>query len=169
MTTIASTHLEIKEGYVPSLIGRVVEMHALYYSQLVGFGATFESKVASGLADFVPRLGHPGNAIWHLDQGNDILGGLAIDGEDLGEGTAHLRWFIIDDAVRGGGFGQALIESALTFCDGYGYKAIHLSTFKGLDAARRLYERNGFVLTSEEPGNQWGEEVIEQTFQRSRP
>ncbi len=158
----------IRDGYVPSLIGRIVEMHALYYSDLVGFGAAFESKVAGGLAAFVSRIERPGNAIWHLDMGGKIVGSLAIDGEDLGEGRAHLRWFIIDDQARGTGFGQALMEKALAFCDQHGFEAIHLSTFRGLDAARRLYERNGFFLTDEQPGDQWGTVVLEQTFSRRR-
>lgn len=161
-------NITIKEGYVPSLIGRIVEMHALYYSELVGFGAAFESKVASGLAEFVPRLGRPGNEVWHLDLHGRIIGSLAIDGEDLGGGKAHLRWFIIDDEARGTSFGQALMERALTFCDNRDFQVIHLSTFKGLDAARRLYERNGFMLTSEQSGDQWGAVVLEQTFSRQR-
>ncbi len=164
-----SNGIEVREGYTPSLIGRVVEMHALFYSHLVGFGAVFESKVAAGLADFVLRLERPGNAIWHLDQGGSIVGSVAIDGEDLGTGIAHLRWFIIDDVVRGGGFGEILLGRALTFCDNHGFERVHLSTFKGLDAARRLYERHGFVLTSECQGDQWGKAVLEQTFDRNRP
>lgn len=164
-----SNSIEIREGYTPSLIGRIVEMHALFYNRLVGFGAAFESKVAAGLADFVPRLGRPGNGIWHLDQGGNIVGSVAIDGEDLGDGTAHLRWFFIDERARGAGFGEILLEKALTFCDNHGFERVHLSTFKGLDAARRLYERHGFVLTNECQGDQWGQAVLEQTFDRKRP
>ncbi len=44
---------------------------------------------------------------------------------------------------------------------------VHLWTFRGLDAARRLYEANGFALVEEQPGRQWGEEVIEQRFVRT--
>lgn len=161
-------NIRIEEGYAPSLIGRIVEMHALYYSRLVGFGAAFESKVAGGLAAFVPRLNRSNNAIWHLDMDGTIVGSIAIDGEDLGDGTAHLRWFIIDSEARGAGFGQTLMEKAITFCDNRDFQAVHLSTFKGLDAARHLYERNGFVLTSEQAGDQWGAVVLEQTFVRQR-
>ncbi|MGI9452145.1 MAG: GNAT family N-acetyltransferase [Geminicoccaceae bacterium] len=162
-------NVEIKEGYIPSLIGRIVELHARYYSELVGFGAAFESKVAGGLAEFVPRLERPGNAIWHLDDDGSIAGSLAIDGEGLGGGAAHLRWFLIDAEIRGAGFGQALMDEALAFCDDRDVQKIQLSTFKGLDAARHLYERNGFTLINEQPGDQWGAMVQEQTFLRERP
>ena len=46
---------EIK-GYVPGTIGRIAELHALYYSREWGFGKFFEAKVATELSEFVSRL-----------------------------------------------------------------------------------------------------------------
>ncbi|MFP3710951.1 MarR family transcriptional regulator, partial [Paraburkholderia sp. SIMBA_009] len=43
----------------------------------------------------------------------------------------------------------------------------YLWTFKGLDAARHLYESAGFVLTQEAEGTQWGGAVVEQRFSRA--
>jgi hypothetical protein len=37
-------------------------------------------------------------------------------------------------------------------------------TFEGLDAARHLYEKNGFRLAEQQRGIQWGREVNEQRF-----
>ena len=39
-------------------------------------------------------------------------------------------------------------------------------TFKGLDAARHLYEAAGFKLAEESEGRQWGSVVVEQRFVR---
>ena len=39
------------------------------------------------------------------------------------------------------------------------------TTFAGLDAARHLYERAGFVLCQESEGDHWGRTVMEQTFE----
>ena len=156
----------IEEGYTPSLIGRIVEMHASYYSKLVGFGVMFESKVADGLADFMTRLEHDENAIWYARNGERIVGSITIDGEDLGAGRAHLRWFIVDDGVRGTGVGGSLIRDAMAFCDDRNFRETDLWTFAGLTAARRLYEKHGFSLTEEYYGDQWGDEVLEQKFVR---
>jgi hypothetical protein len=41
-----------------------------------------------------------------------------------------------------------------------------LWTFKGLDAARHLYERKGFRLVQEYEGAQWGVVLTEQRFER---
>ena len=89
-----------------------------------------------------------------------------IDGEDLGPGTAHLRWFIVEDGLRGAGIGRSLLTAAVAFCDRQGFAEIHLWTFKGLDAARRLYEAHGFAVAAEAVGRQWGTEVVEQKFVR---
>ena len=159
----------IKEGYTPCIIGRIVEMHASYYSRLVGFGAAFEIKVASGLADFVTRLEKPENAIWYAQKDGTIVGGIAIDGEDLGDRRAHLRWFIVDNGIRGAGVGKMLIQEAMEFCNQQAFCETLLWTFKGLDAARRLYENYGFSLAEEYYGHQWGTEVLEQKFVRPQP
>lgn len=160
---------DIVEGYAPGLIGRAVAMHAAYYSRAAGFGAPFEATVAGDMAAFVPRLGRDGNAIWSARSGGAIVGTIAIDGEDLEPGVAHLRWFIVADGLRGAGIGRALMDAAMEFVDGHGFAETRLWTFSGLEAARALYERAGFRLVEEKPGRQWGERVREQQFVRFHP
>jgi DNA-binding MarR family transcriptional regulator/GNAT superfamily N-acetyltransferase len=165
-TESAPGAITISAGYRPGLIGRVVEMHALFYARHAGFGAFFEGRVASGLAEFVGRLEAPCNGIWVALQNGRIVGSIAIDGEDLGNNQAHLRWFILDDGCRGQGAGRQLLQAALDFCDARGFATTRLWTFQGLEAARRLYEASGFALVHEEPGQQWGSTVTEQQFSR---
>jgi DNA-binding MarR family transcriptional regulator/GNAT superfamily N-acetyltransferase len=156
----------IESGYRPGVVGRVVAMHATYYAAHAGFGQPFESQVAAGLADLVGRLDNPGNGLWAAVCDGLIVGAIAIDGEDLGTGDAHLRYFIVDDTVRGTGVGRRLLAEALRFCDAAGFPATRLWTFKGLDAARSLYESRGFRLESEQDGATWGRMVREQCFVR---
>ena len=160
--------LVIKPDYTPTLIGSIVEMHAAYYSRLVNFGAAFEAQVAAGLADFVARLSCPDNAIWSDGANGAVVGSVAIDGEDLGRGKAHLRWFILGEPARGTGLGKRLLQTAVVFCDERGFAETHLWTFKGLDAARHLYETQGFRLAEEYSGTRWGAQVREQRFVRER-
>ena len=160
--------VRITHAYRPTAIGRITEMHARFYARHAGFGAYFEGKVAAGLAEFVPRLEQPCNRLWLAHQGGQIVGSVAIDGEDLGHHRAHLRWFIVDDGIRGSGMGRRLLQQALDFCDRIGFAETHLWTFSGLDAARRLYESAGFVLEEEFDGDQWGKPLREQRFVRLR-
>ncbi|EHS53849.1 transcriptional regulator, MarR family with acetyltransferase activity [Rhizobium sp. PDO1-076] len=175
---------EIANGYRPGLIGRCSDMHARYYARTVGFGREFEAIVATGLSEFCTRIEHPDNEIWTAIADEKIVGTIAIDGEDLnrhaspshipGEVTghapriAHLRWFIVDDGQRGSGLGRCLLSAALAFVDARDFAETHLWTFRGLDAARALYEAHGFVLADETPGRQWGSEVMEQKFVRGK-
>jgi GNAT superfamily N-acetyltransferase len=164
-----ATSIEILAGWRPGLLGRIVALHADHYAPAHGFGAAFECTVARGLADFVPRLGRPGNRLWSAADAGGLLGSIAIDGEDLADGSAHLRWFIVADRARGTGLGRRLLAQALAFCDAQGFARTQLWTFDGLHAARRLYEANGFVLAEQWPGTQWGPLVQEQRFVRVRP
>jgi DNA-binding MarR family transcriptional regulator/GNAT superfamily N-acetyltransferase len=161
--------VDIHEGFLPGAIGRIAEMHGRYYARDWNMNSFFEARVASGLAEFSQRLDRPMNRLWLASEAGEIVGSLAIDGEDLGGGKAHLRWVIVDERLRGSGTGRRLLAKAVEFCDSYGFKEIHLWTFKGLDAARKLYESAGFELAEEWSGDQWGQQLTEQRFVRKAP
>jgi len=165
----ARPEIRIARGYRQGIIARITQIHAHYYARIANFGQRFESVVAAGLAAFCDRLENPRNAIWSASREEDIVGSIAIDGEDMGEDIAHLRWFIIDDGVRGGGVGRRLLSEALAFVDAQGFAETHLWTFNGRSAARHLYEAHGFTCVEERLGSQWGSEVLEQRFVRPRP
>lgn len=166
--------ITLHSGYRTGLIARITEMHALYYARQANFGPRFEAVVAKGLANFCARPGlheaaGPGR-LWWAEWRGRIVGSVAIDGEDLGPGIAHLRWFIVDDGVRGAGVGRRLLEAALAFVDERpAFRETQLWTFSGLHAARSLYEAHGFTCVEERPGDQWGQRVLEQRFMRPRP
>lgn len=157
---------KIVTGYHPGMIGRITEMHGGYYAREHNFGSFFEGKVAAGLADFSGRLDKPCNQIWLAMMNERIVGSVAIDGEDLGNNEAHLRWFILDDGCRGSGLGRKLIGEAMRFCDEQRFSSVQLWTFNKLTAARRLYESYGFELSNEWEGDQWGNTITEQQFTR---
>ena len=156
----------IKQGYQTAILARVTTMHAEFYREHYDFGKEFEMKVGSEMAEFLSRVLNGSSQIWSAVKNDEIVGSISIDGEDIGGGIAHLRWFVMDEKARGSGAGRRLLETALQFADEYGFRETHLWTFKSLDAARRLYEQTGFKLVHEEAGSQWGSEVLEQKFIR---
>ncbi|MDE8559320.1 bifunctional helix-turn-helix transcriptional regulator/GNAT family N-acetyltransferase [Pantoea vagans] len=157
---------KIVSGYHAGMIGRITEMHGIYYAREHNFGNFFEAKVAAGLADFSARLDKPCNQIWLAMMNERIVGSVAIDGEDLGNNEAHLRWFILDDGCRGSGLGRRLIAEAMKFCDEQKFSSVKLWTFNQLTTARKLYESFGFELSDEWEGDQWGSTITEQQFTR---
>lgn len=160
--------ITIASGYQPGILARATDMHMQYYSRTVGFGKAFEHSVATDLADLLSRLDQPNNEAWAAMEGGRIVGTIFIDGEGLDANAAHLRAFIVDDHVRGNGVGRRLLNRAMEFVDVKGFRETRLYTFKGLDAARKLYEDVGFWLVEEGPGQRWGEEIVVQLFVRKR-
>jgi len=166
----------LHEGFVPGCIGRITELHATTYAGLAGFGRGFEALVARELAAFAEDFEPGRDGLWLLlDAADRVQGAVAIAGPHASgrpgtpEAAAHLRWFITADAVRGQGLGRALLARALAFCDARGHAEVALWTFVGLDAARHLYEAQGFRLVEQAEGRRWGGPVTEQRFVRRRP
>jgi DNA-binding MarR family transcriptional regulator/RimJ/RimL family protein N-acetyltransferase len=157
----------VHEGYLPGCIGDIAALHGRYYAQAAGFGAYFERKVATELGAFAESLPAPGKCLWLYVDGGRVLGSIAIDAHEKRR-LGHLRWFIVDESLQGMGVGRELLARAMAFADTH-YEETHLWTFKGLEAARHLYETAGFVLAHEAPGAQWGKAVVEQRFARRRP
>lgn len=160
--------ITIERGYRPGAVGRITEMHAVFYSQHAGFGCFFENKVANGLSTFVSLLKNPRNQLWLAIQRGRIVGSIAIEGADAKRKGAHLRWFIVDEGIRGHGVGQDLLTQALEFCDRENFKETYLWTFDSLHSARHLYESRGFNLAEERIGSTWGKQVLEQRFVRQK-
>jgi len=161
--------VSVEKGYIPGCIGRICELHARYYNNLVGFGLPFESKVARELAEFCTRYDDQRDGLWLAIYDGQVHGSIAIDGVQADGEGAHLRWFITSDEIRGGGTGTALLSAAMDSCKIRSYQQVYLWTFAGLNSARHLYEKFGFQLVHQQRGAQWGMEVDEQRFELRRP
>ncbi|MBN2140375.1 MAG: GNAT family N-acetyltransferase [Desulfovibrionaceae bacterium] len=151
-------------GYYPGLIAAVTGLHARYYNEHWGFDLSFESQVGAELSGFMSGL-VPGRDFFSaVRSGVALAGFVAVDGSlSAGQG-ARLRWFIVEPGFQGRGLGRRLLDQALDFCRRAGHGRVFLWTFKGLDAARRLYESRGFCLSEENPVSQWGAAILEQRF-----
>jgi hypothetical protein len=86
---------------VPGAIGRVAELNAAYYAREWGSGVLFEAKVATELAGFFARYDPRCDDLWTAALGGRIEGAITIDGAHAADEGAHLRWFIMSDALRG--------------------------------------------------------------------
>jgi GNAT superfamily N-acetyltransferase len=157
--------MDMVNGYVPGAIGRLTELHGTYYSRHWGFGLYFESKVATEMSEFLARFDGARDGFWVQSAGGKIVGGVAVDGMESATRGARLRWFIVDPDYQGQGLGKALLKEAITFSMRVKIRRLYLHSFAGLDPARHLYEKFGFVLREEHEDNTWGKKVTEQTFE----
>ncbi len=151
-------------GYVPGAIGRVTALHALYYHKNWGFGLYFEAKVAREVGEFLSRFDETADGFWTVCSKNVVEGSISIDAINAADEGAHLRWFILSPELQGRGYGNRLMERAVSFCRMNGYRSVYLWTFTGLDAAKHIYDKFGFRIVKQEKGTQWGKEVLEQKY-----
>ena len=146
----------------PGDAGYVAYMHGRYYWNHHGFSIGSEYYFIKYLAEFVHDP--EGSMLWIAESDGQIVGSIAIVRVD--DNTAQLRWFLLDENYQNLGIGSSLIKTALNFCCENKYKDVFLWTFKGLDAARHLYDKAGFVLTEEKSNNEWSKvEIIEQRME----
>jgi GNAT superfamily N-acetyltransferase len=118
--------------------------------------------VAAELGGFAASLPQAHSRLFTaLDEAGQVQGAIALDGRAWP--VARLRWFIVAEQARGG-LGRRLLGEALAVARAQRATRLWLTSFAGLDAARRLYEQAGFVLESEAPDDGWGVRVTGQVF-----
>ena len=152
--------------YRPGLIADAIALHMDYYARHWDFGAAFEAKLAHEMGEFHARF-DPRSAMFatvHDDTGA-LTGTITMDAHPPTQRHAHLRWFIVDEALAGKGLGAELMRRAMDWCRDNRIERAWLTTFAGLDPARRLYERHGFALVSQSEQDQWQGGVVEQRFE----
>jgi GNAT superfamily N-acetyltransferase len=148
-------------GYVPGALGRIAELHARHYAASHGFSVFFEAKVAHELGEFLQRFDAANDHFRTVLFDGHVEDCIAVDGGEHGGGVAHLRWFILSEALRGAGLGRQLLSEVIAFCRANGFREVYLWTLEDLDAAMRLYRAFGFEVREEVAGSQWGRTVRE--------
>jgi GNAT superfamily N-acetyltransferase len=157
---------EIKiHGYYPGVLGKITELHAVYYYEHWGFDVSFETQVGRELTEFVGNFDKDRDGLWVATKNGKFAGAVAIDGQMAATEGARLRWFIVAPEFQNAGLGKELISQAVEFCRKKKYPKVFLWTFEGLDAARRLYESENFRLREAHEVDQWGQRIKEQKFE----
>ncbi len=147
----------------PGDIGYITYRHAMFYSQTYGFDVTFDAYVASGMAQFVMQYDPQKEHLWVAETDTTLVGSIAIVKAD--EDVAQLRWFLVESQARGKGLGKKLLHEAIEFCKRQNYQKLILWTVSNLEAARHLYDRFGFQVTTTNTHEIWGQELTEEMWE----
>jgi GNAT superfamily N-acetyltransferase len=98
-----------------------------------------------------------------------VRGGIVVDGRQVDDRGAQLRYFILDPALHGNGFGRALLRDAMAFCDRQGVDRVFLWTVDELETAIHLYREVGFSPTDRvDVHTGWRTDVPYRLFERER-
>ena len=153
-------------SFLPGGLSTLCSIQSKFYSEVWGFNHLYESVVSASVGDFLARYDDKKDFVRLVLDNNVVRGGVVIDRRDGVQG--QLRWFIVEESLKGTGIGRQLISDAMAFVKAQQLQSVFLTTFEGLDTARRLYEAFGFKLVNESLASTWGKEVKEQRFEWKR-
>ncbi|MGW3952733.1 bifunctional helix-turn-helix transcriptional regulator/GNAT family N-acetyltransferase [Streptomyces sp. NPDC004752] len=143
----------------PGDLGWIVQRNAALYTAEYGWNSDYEGLVARIVADFAedhdPRL----ERVWIAEDQSGRPVGSVMCVRDEAPATARLRLLLVEPEARGLGLGDRLVGAVVDFAREVGYRDLVLWTNDVLAAARRIYQRHGFVLVAEKPHRSFGRDL----------
>lgn len=143
-------------------IGWIVHRQAQLYGEEFGWTIAYEALVAQIGARFIERFDPRHEACWVAQRGADIVGSVFLVRRSATVG--QLRLLYVEPSVRGQGVGDQLVQACIERARAIGYRRLMLWTNDILVAARRIYERKGFVKVSEERHHSFGHDLVGQNW-----
>jgi len=148
----------------PGDFGWIVKRHAELYAQEYGWVEPFEGVCAQIVADFANKK----ESASKKDSQRERCWIAELNGQNVGcvflvadqANIARIRLLIVDPKARGLGLGARLVDECIGFARSAGYKKITLWTHSVLTAARHIYQKAGFTLTSSEERVSFGKLVV---------
>ena len=138
--------------------GWIVSRHAELYAQEYGWSEPFEGLCAGIVADFANKNDPNRERCWIAEMNGENVGCVMLVKDN--DEVARVRLLLVDPKARGLGLGARLVEECVNFAREAGYKRVTLWTHSVLTAARHIYEKAGFTLTSSEKRHTWGKDVV---------
>jgi GNAT superfamily N-acetyltransferase len=149
----------------PGDMGWVVQRHGELYFAEQGWDEHHEALAARIVSDFILDLDPARERCWIAERDGERLGSIFLIAHPEREGVARLRLLLVEPGARGLGIGRRLVEECTAFARAAGYHTITLWTIRGLDAARPLYEREGYRLVAEEPFHEYDGDLTSQVWE----
>ena len=147
----------------PGDLGWVVHRHGVLYGEEYGLNEQFEGLVAGVASELIKNFDPKWECSWIAEMDGEIVGTVFL--VKVSDTVAKLRLLLIEPKARGLGLGKRLVDECIRFARRAGYEKITLWTMGHLYAARAIYEKAGFVKVHEEPVRDFGQAMVDETWQ----
>jgi DNA-binding MarR family transcriptional regulator/N-acetylglutamate synthase-like GNAT family acetyltransferase len=138
----------------PGDYGWVIQRHGALYEAEYKWDETFEALVAEIVAKYIRGRKPERERAWIAERDGAIVGCVFLVAKSAK--VAQLRLLLVEPSMRGHGLGKALVGQCIRFARESGYRKIVLWTQSNLTAARRIYQRAGFVKVREDRHRSFG-------------
>lgn len=144
-------------------LGWIIRRQAQLYQQEYGWDWTFEGLLAEIVGSFVRNFRPADEACWVAERDGQVVGSVFC--VHKADQVAQLRMLYVEPSTRGLGIGKRLVRECIGFARQRGYRRLVLWTNAGLDAARHIYEAEGFVLVGQESHHSFGKDQTGQHWE----
>lgn len=149
----------------PGDMGWVTHRHGVLYAREYGWDGRFEALVSHIVAEFINNFRPERERCWIAEMNGEVVGSVFLVQES--EEMARLRLLLVEPKARGLGLGTRLVQECIRFAGNKGYRKIILWTNSVLEDARRIYQKAGFILVSQEEHHSFGHDLTGQTWERT--
>jgi DNA-binding MarR family transcriptional regulator/GNAT superfamily N-acetyltransferase len=144
-------------------MGWVMSMHGELYDTEYAWDTRFEALVGEIVVDFLRNFDAKRERCWIAELDGERVGSIFLVKET--SRVAKLRLLLVDPGARGRGVGKLLVQTCIEFARQAGYSKITLWTNSVLDAARHIYESEGFRLVKSEKHESFGHRLTGQNWE----
>jgi DNA-binding MarR family transcriptional regulator/GNAT superfamily N-acetyltransferase len=144
-------------------MGWIVHRQAVLYAQEYGWDIGYEGLIAGICSDFVLNFKPGKEYCWIAERSGTVVGSVFLVRKD--DETAKLRLLYVDPSARGSGVGKRLVDECINTARDSGYRKLVLWTNDILTAARKIYQKAGFVLVEEEKHHSFGKDLVGQNWE----